>query len=682
MITTSSDQHSQTAKTPPQQRVPPHFCLQRQSASRTKTSHSGQIHHLPNQQEPSPDTVQLHTATEPQPMTDNFTKGCQQPGSVYQDSPQSGYPENDPPPVHHNADSDQQDSAEGESSPLNDSEVLQPQSRSSLTPPAEDKSHSAKTTSHLPASPSSSSDSQLCDDRTALDSSEAVTNRQVPEAAPTQFLQLRRPQCSRITARLVSGSEGLAAGPSNHGGSCRHSDQTAKADQMDVDALPSNDPIPGRHKTAGKANDNLQAALSRLADDPVANLHQLPLIQSALQASHHHRQQLKSLAQQMAHVLPHIVSTDGQGIMHVKQAELQLLCDSIDQANKRVALSGEESRVGLGVLMIGLWCHKLMQNLAAQGAGDSSTAAEAVNSAASSSAAAVSQPSSSPVCTASQSTVKLSHVSADSSTPVASLEQAAAQTASQEAPSQAIGSWADLMSVTASDAEEEEEATCIPNDVSMVSAILRCTDRDAAPAEEATTQLRSYQQRALDHIKGGGNYILVAPTGSGKTRIAVELAGLLLQKTPEAKIVFLATTVALAQQQAGVFQRADCIKRQSARVECLVKSSSMTDKRWRMAIRLDSVLIMTAQQLLNNLHAKAAHLQQIDLLVLDECHHCWKDSPYNHIMQHYYKKLSPQEQAHTRVLGLTASPGGDVDVGESTINWRTTNLSSLFYASG
>ena len=39
--------------------------------------------------------------------------------------------------------------------------------------------------------------------------------------------------------------------------------------------------------------------------------------------------------------------------------------------------------------------------------------------------------------------------------------------------------------------------------------------------------------------------------GSGKTRIAVELAGSVLQKKPQAKIVFLATTVALAQQQAG-----------------------------------------------------------------------------------------------------------------------------------
>jgi len=46
-----------------------------------------------------------------------------------------------------------------------------------------------------------------------------------------------------------------------------------------------------------------------------------------------------------------------------------------------------------------------------------------------------------------------------------------------------------------------------------------------------------------------------------------------------------------------------------------VKSSSMTAKRWRIAIALDSVLVMTAQQLLNVLAVKAANLQQIDLLV-------------------------------------------------------------------
>jgi len=240
MITTGCDHHSQTAKAPPQQRVPPHFCFQRQIASPTRISHNSQSHDPPSQQEPSPNTLQKHTATLPQPMTDNLTKGSQQQGSVYQ--PQSGYPGNDELPAHHTADSSQQDSADHKQISLDDLEVLQPQSCSPLTAPAEDKSHSD----------SSSSDSQLCDDHIALDSLEAIADQPVPEAAPAQFLQLRRPQCSRITAQLVPGSERLAVDPSNHGGSCQHSDQTAKADQMDVDAMPSSSPIPGRHKTAGE----------------------------------------------------------------------------------------------------------------------------------------------------------------------------------------------------------------------------------------------------------------------------------------------------------------------------------------------------------------------------------------------------------------------------------------------
>ena len=39
--------------------------------------------------------------------------------------------------------------------------------------------------------------------------------------------------------------------------------------------------------------------------------------------------------------------------------------------------------------------------------------------------------------------------------------------------------------------------------------------------------------------------------GSGKTHIAVELAGVMLQRNQHAKVVFLAPTVALAEQQAG-----------------------------------------------------------------------------------------------------------------------------------
>jgi len=63
--------------------------------------------------------------------------------------------------------------------------------------------------------------------------------------------------------------------------------------------------------------------------------------------------------------------------------------------------------------------------------------------------------------------------------------------------------------------------------------------------------LHGFQQQLVDCVSKGQNHIIVAPTGSGKTRVAVEVAGLLFQRKPSARILFLTPTVALAEQQTG-----------------------------------------------------------------------------------------------------------------------------------
>lgn len=65
---------------------------------------------------------------------------------------------------------------------------------------------------------------------------------------------------------------------------------------------------------------------------------------------------------------------------------------------------------------------------------------------------------------------------------------------------------------------------------------------------------------------------------------------------------------------ADVFAAAASLRECSARVNCFTKGATMTPKRWRAAIICDTVLVMTAQQLLNMLGAGAT-LQQIQLLV-------------------------------------------------------------------
>lgn len=47
---------------------------------------------------------------------------------------------------------------------------------------------------------------------------------------------------------------------------------------------------------------------------------------------------------------------------------------------------------------------------------------------------------------------------------------------------------------------------------------------EAAPATPAVPELRPYQRHAVRRItEDGGNHIVVAPTGSGKTLLAVEV---------------------------------------------------------------------------------------------------------------------------------------------------------------
>ena len=66
----------------------------------------------------------------------------------------------------------------------------------------------------------------------------------------------------------------------------------------------------------------------------------------------------------------------------------------------------------------------------------------------------------------------------------------------------------------------------------------------------STEPLRDYQLRLVE-AASSGNHIIVLPTGTGKTRIAVELGRRLLKAKPTNRIVFLVPTVTLAEQQAG-----------------------------------------------------------------------------------------------------------------------------------
>ena len=76
--------------------------------------------------------------------------------------------------------------------------------------------------------------------------------------------------------------------------------------------------------------------------------------------------------------------------------------------------------------------------------------------------------------------------------------------------------------------------------------------------------------------------------------------------------------------------------------------------RWKGEFEKNHVLVMTHQIFLNILNHFPTEfpLSKINLLIIDECHHCTKSHPYREIMRHFE---SFPEADLPRVLGLTAS---------------------------
>lgn len=75
--------------------------------------------------------------------------------------------------------------------------------------------------------------------------------------------------------------------------------------------------------------------------------------------------------------------------------------------------------------------------------------------------------------------------------------------------------------------------------------------RAATPASRDTRPLRPSQAKLLERVQQGGNRIIVAKTGFGKTRVVEEAIRALLSRKKGARAIFLTDKVMLAMQQAG-----------------------------------------------------------------------------------------------------------------------------------
>jgi Fanconi anemia group M protein len=162
---------------------------------------------------------------------------------------------------------------------------------------------------------------------------------------------------------------------------------------------------------------------------------------------------------------------------------------------------------------------------------------------------------------------------------------------------------------------------------------------------------RDYQKEILETCKNN-SCLVVLPTGTGKTLIALLLAIYKFEKEPLKKIVFLAPTKPLVEQHIQSFKKN--LPEDWAQMDLFTgkTEASKRKKIWQTA----EFIFSTPQCIANDLKKNLYDLSEVTLLIQDECHRCLKNYAYNFISQKY------KEQNKTpHVLGMTASPGSNLE---------------------
>lgn len=174
-------------------------------------------------------------------------------------------------------------------------------------------------------------------------------------------------------------------------------------------------------------------------------------------------------------------------------------------------------------------------------------------------------------------------------------------------------------------------------------------------------QLKSREyQVELFELAVEKNIILYLPTGSGKTYIATLLIKHFCNVDKDmiylpiskggVRTFFLVNTVALVSQQARQIssQTTLCVGRYSGDIGV----DLWNDTVWQHELNTHQVLVMTSQIFVDLIAKSRISLQNVNLLIFDECHRAVSNHPMRQAMK-LFEKAPPNQ--YPRVLGLTAT---------------------------
>ncbi|CAE7308239.1 DCL3A [Symbiodinium natans] len=174
-----------------------------------------------------------------------------------------------------------------------------------------------------------------------------------------------------------------------------------------------------------------------------------------------------------------------------------------------------------------------------------------------------------------------------------------------------------------------------------------------APVWTGTPAPREYQVQAFRQVCEQ-NTIVNMDTGLGKTLIAVMCIDYHLKRQPSKKVLMCVPTVQLAKQQASYIQATSTVSGIQV-ADVTGGTIAATADSWAKLLQGHQVIVATGQLAMQAVTEWGfLPLEQLSLLILDECHHAVGSHPFVSLMQEPRAWELPGLEL-PRVLGLTAS---------------------------
>ncbi|MFZ8856341.1 MAG: DEAD/DEAH box helicase family protein [Candidatus Nanopusillus sp.] len=171
-------------------------------------------------------------------------------------------------------------------------------------------------------------------------------------------------------------------------------------------------------------------------------------------------------------------------------------------------------------------------------------------------------------------------------------------------------------------------------------------------------ELREYQKNILKSCLRE-NTLVILPTGTGKTIIAFFLIIERLKLFPDKKIYFLAPTKPLVTQHYNNFIKFF----PELRDKSIIITGDIQQERRNYLYKQGKIIFVTPQTLQNDLISGRITFYDASTIIFDEAHRAVKKYSYTFIA----KKFVEQAKDY-RIIGLTASPGWNIERIEEVIN--------------